>query len=263
MLPKCTTQPSLTIDKTDAILMARLMPQQATFPNPTDPDRVLAPRRNPQIRQESSRKLLSSILSPYQHKDGYPYGVVKPMLFPAGFQTFRNIDQDDATKVNDVVMDLKSINKSKFDAIIMFANLYDVPAEVVHNSLGMTFHLFFQNHVRKNIEDTTRLPYYVRPPMTQLTPDDWIHYSKHPALYDVTQEVGPRQVYSPDPKDCYIPIPKRTTTPMCLLPTTTPLMTNPSQQTRPKHPLPGPTQITHQLKLKKFLKLYLYGDSQT
>jgi hypothetical protein len=176
-------------NRTDVNLMARMTPQKSTYRYPSDIMKIIVvPKRT--VHYEGKIPVKPFFYPPaIKHKAGTPFGIVKPVLFPAGFQTFRNLTADKLITLKDICLDMAFNGGTDCMDYGMreFSRQCFISQELIRNSLLMPFEEFFKKHMGKNYNRNT--PYFIRPPAKEIMPTDWIHSTKHPAVSDRMKQV--------------------------------------------------------------------------
>ena len=176
-------------DVTDVIMMARMMPQSATYRHPESDNHIVLPERKTTFY---GKTLLKPFFYPpvIRHKPGQPFGPTKPILFPAGFHTYRNILIPPDTTVSDIINDLTyANNKFNENACKHFAAYCQVSEEEVRQNLKVTFDKFIALF-RPEFMKMETMPYTVRPIIDDVMPLNWTHSSKHSVVSDTTGQVS-------------------------------------------------------------------------
>jgi len=173
-------------DKTDHLLIARSVPQQSTYRHPMSKNHVVVPDRNIYYRGSIPHKPFF-YPPPLKHKPGFPFGTIKPVLFPAGFHTSKTLIADKLLTVKDIINDMSMDTKTPSKAINTFAECFDVSPGMVETYLNHTFEYFFNNQIESRPPKQT--PYFVRPPIQMIMPTEWIHSTKHPAVSAMSNKV--------------------------------------------------------------------------
>lgn len=166
----------------DHNLLTRMTPQRATYRHPNDHRYVVMPSRITFYKGAHPVKPFF-YPPPIHHKPGMPYGNVKPVLFPAGFQTYRNLMLDNFETVKDVVRDL-AFNQGHevFDeGMKILAETFGLNKGVIKENIHMPIGEFLKKH--ENIRYKRRnVPYVIRSPIKDIMPDTWYHSTKHPSI---------------------------------------------------------------------------------
>ena len=187
----------------DRNLLTRMTPQKSPYRHPTDKDFVVVPPRETHWKGRIPVK-------PYfyppaiHHKPGMPFGKVKPVLFPAGFQTYRHLSLDGLVTVKDIAEDLAYTHGDYLisDGIKILARTYGIDEDVVKEFLHESFQEFHKKNDARRFKKTN-LPYYIRSTASEVMPEEWIHSTKHKSVfcdYDRirTIEEGQMLPYRPD-----------------------------------------------------------------
>jgi hypothetical protein len=176
--------------RTDINLMARMTPQKSTYRYPSDIMKIIVvPKRT--VHYEGKIPIKPFFYpQAIKHKAGTPYGIIKPVLFPAGFQTYRNLTADKLITLKDICFDMAFNGGTDcMDyGIREFSRQCFISQELIQNNLLMPFNEFFKKHMGKTYQ-RTNMPYFIRPPAKEIMPTDWIHSTKHPAVSDRMKQV--------------------------------------------------------------------------
>lgn len=173
-------------DRSDSMMMARQMPQTATYRHQAVSTIVIVPERKVYFRGRAHRK-------PYfyppaiRHKQGYPFGTIQPVLFPAGFQAAMNIAISPLVTVRSIVQELAMVNdRCSVQAIAQIADFFEVSKDSMEDYMDFTFEKFCSMVVPN--QGPANFPFVVRPLITDVMPPEWVHSTKHPAvMMDHTQ----------------------------------------------------------------------------
>ena len=165
----------------DRNLLTRMTPQRSPYRHPSNHKYVVIPSRQTYFKGATPVKPFF-YPPPIKHKPGMPFGNIKPVLFPAGFQTFRDLALDDTITVKEIAQDLAFNNGTDFltDGIRMLAVSYHHDSSIIKKNLMMQFQQFHKKY--QPLNQSKPLPYIVRPTIDQVMPEDWYHSTKHPSV---------------------------------------------------------------------------------
>ncbi len=97
---------------TDHNLMARMVPQRSTYRHALSKKHIVIPKRSIYYKGGIPKQHKPCFYPPpIQHQTGYPFGMVKPILFPAGFHTYKNLVADKLLTVKDIINDMSTAAK--------------------------------------------------------------------------------------------------------------------------------------------------------
>jgi hypothetical protein len=169
-----------TNDRTERNLLTRMMPQQATYRSVTNSNVVIVPKRKTSFKGRIDIKP-SLYPPPLAHQPGRPYGTIKPVLFPAGFDTYRNMQQDNRL-LREIIQDIVDNDEDlQFDyAINLFSQQIGLTRRCVKDNLTTPFADFYVANIKNRYNK--KVPYYIRSQPLNVRPMDWMHPTKHPAV---------------------------------------------------------------------------------
>ena len=186
-------------NSSDRTLMPRMTPQKTTFRDPNGSNHIIVPKRSVKFQGKIHVKPLFYPPA-INHKPGMPYGNIKPVLFPAGFSTYRNLHYDNLVTVKDIARDLafNTGSDNLEDGIRQLSDQYGILIQIVRQNLLTPFSDFCENN-KHNRFLLKKLPYFIRDQVNSRMPNDWVEPSKHLIL-----SINDNMVY---PLDDDIPIP--------------------------------------------------------
>ena len=169
-------------DRTERNLVTRMMPQKATYRSITNSNVVIVPKRTTTFKGRIDIKP-SLYPPPLVHQPGHPYGTIKPVLFPAGFDTYRNMQEGNNRLLREIIQDIVDNDEDiQFDiAVNLFSQQIGLTRRCVKDNLNTPFADFYNANV-KNRYNKKKVPYYIRTQPLNVRPMDWMHPTKHPAI---------------------------------------------------------------------------------
>ena len=176
------------VDMTDHNLMARMVPQRSTYRHALSKKHIVIPKRSIYYKGGIPKQHKPCFYPPpIQHQTGYPFGMVKPILFPAGFHTYKNLVADKLLTVKDIINDMSTDTKNARQGLQLFAERFGISPTLAEEYINHTFEYFYKAQIARMPEKP--VPYFVRPATSDLVPSEWIHSTKHPAVSNVQHKV--------------------------------------------------------------------------
>ena len=177
------------VDTTDHNLIARMVPQRATYRHALSRKHVVVPKRSIYYKGGIPKQHKPCFYPPpIQHQPGFPFGTIKPILFPAGFHTYKNLIADKLLTVKDIINDMSADNKNARNGLELFAERFGVSPTLTEEYINHTFEYFYKAQISRMPEKP--VPYFVRPATHDLVPSEWIHSTKHPAVSSIQNKVS-------------------------------------------------------------------------
>jgi hypothetical protein len=175
-------------DKTDHNLITRMVPQRATFRHVMSKNHVVVPTRTTRFKQSGASQAKPCFYPPpIIHQPGFPFGMIKPLLFPAGFHTYKNLIADKLLTVKDIVNDMSADSKCARTGLEMFAERFDISPTLAEEYLNHSFEYFYKSQIARMPEK--KVQYFVRPANQDIIPTEWIHATKHPAVSNIHNKI--------------------------------------------------------------------------
>ncbi len=175
-------------DKTDHNLITRMVPQRATFRHVMSRHHVVVPTRTTRFKQSQAKQAKPCFYPPpIFHQPGFPFGMIKPLLFPAGFHTYKNLIAGKLLTVKDIVNDMSNDTKCARTGLELFAERFDISPTLAEEYLNHSFEYFYKAQIAKMPEK--KVQYFVRPANQDIIPTEWIHATKHPAVSNINNKI--------------------------------------------------------------------------
>jgi hypothetical protein len=113
--------------------------------------------------------------------------MVKLLLFPAGFHTYKNLIADKLLTVKNIVNDMSTDTKCARTGLELFAERFGVFPTLTEEYLNHSFEYFYKAQIARMPEK--KVQYFARPSTDEIIPTEWIHATKHPAVSNVNNKI--------------------------------------------------------------------------